>query len=160
MRNNNRTYNSYNINLIINIAMKKLILSCAAAFAIFAMVSCSGKAGKLADIYKDATEQIKAANGDVSKQMEIQKETAEKVTEITKDMNASDLLKLADNEEYKAAYLEYTKAVGGGIMEAGAAAVGGGSSMGSSSSSSYGDYEKAARDYERRVNKAKRDMGF
>ncbi len=96
--------------------MKKIILSFAAAMAMFAMVSCSSNADKIKDIYKDGTEQLKNCDGDTEKRNEIIKDTETKVADVIKDMGA-DALKLADNDEVVNAKTEFLEAAGNDIQK-------------------------------------------
>lgn len=87
--------------------MKKFILSCASAFALFALVSCSGNTGKAIDILEEGTEQLKEAKGDRDKLHDIYSETHDKLKDLTKDLDAQECVKIADDEDYKKAEKEF-----------------------------------------------------
>lgn len=83
--------------------MKKFILSCATAVALFLMVSCSSNTSKAIDILENGTEQLKEAKGDRNKLSEIYKDTKDQLKELTKDLDSEDCKKIGDDEDYKKA---------------------------------------------------------
>lgn len=91
--------------------MKKFILSCAAAVAMFAMVSCSSPKDKTLSIYKDATEQLKEAKGDKEKSQKIVDETMDKFQDLLKEMEPSEIAEVTSDAEVQKATEEYTNAV-------------------------------------------------
>lgn len=97
--------------------MKKIILSCAAALAMYAMVSCSSGADKIKDIYKDGTEQLKKCDGDTEKRNEIIKDTQAKVADAMKDMGTSDAVEISKDEGVVGAIKEFNEAAGNDVMK-------------------------------------------
>ncbi|MCM1004957.1 MAG: hypothetical protein NC402_01520 [Prevotella sp.] len=97
--------------------MKKIILSFAAALCIFAMTSCGSPASKVAGYMNDATEQIKAANGDEKKIQEAVDECTKKCEEVTKDMSEEEQAKLLEDKEVQEAMGDYMAATLGAAFK-------------------------------------------
>lgn len=90
--------------------MKKLILTCVAAMGIF-MVSCSSSpADKAIKIMNDGTEQIKKADGDPAKIMEIGVEVMKQAMDLEKDLTDEQKKEIEENPDVKKATEEFQKA--------------------------------------------------
>lgn len=90
--------------------MKKIILTCVAAMGIF-MVSCSSNpADKVVKLMDKATEQVKDANGDPSKIMEISANVLKEANDLQKDLTPEQLEEISNNPDVQKATEKFQEA--------------------------------------------------
>lgn len=90
--------------------MKKVILTCVAAMGIF-MISCSSSpSDKVIKIMNDGTEQIKKADGDPAKIMEIGVDVMKQAMELEKELTDEQKKEIEEDPDVKKATEEFQKA--------------------------------------------------